>query len=110
MKLINFSEHSLNNKIGIIFFILSIFALFIVLFSINTSIWADEAFSLMMIQLSFLDMLYLLRFDVHPFLYYILLKFFITIISYLFHMNIIIVAKLFSTIPFIFLLLFEDVT
>lgn len=102
--LTNFKKYSLNDKLGIILFVLSIFALLIPLLSTNTSIWGDEAFSLLAIKFPFFDMLALLNFDVHPFLYYVLLKSFIDFTS-LFNFNIVIMAKLFSIFPFIILLI-----
>lgn len=100
----NFKKYSSYDKLGIFLFILAIISLLFPLLSINTSIWGDEAFSLLAIKFSFSDMFTLLNFDVHPFLYYILLKIFIDVMS-LFNFNVIIMGKLFSVFPFIFLLL-----
>lgn len=104
----NFKKYSLNDKVGIIFFILAIFSLLIILFSINESIWEDEAFSLLAIQYPFFEMINILSFDVHPLLYYVLLKFFIEFTS-LFNLNVIIMAKFFSIIPSIFLLILAGI-
>ena len=50
--------------------------LFIIYFQtiFNNSIWLDEAFSMSMIQQNFGEMIYNTAIDVHPPLYYIILK------------------------------------
>lgn len=59
-------------------------------------VWADEAYSLGMIRNSYADMCKTTALDVHPPLYYILLKAFATPFS-----NKILAGKIFSLIPFV---------
>ena len=70
----------------------------------NDSIWLDEAFSLSMIQQNFCEMIKNTAIDVHPPLYYLILKGFSSIIK-IFSNNIIHISKLVSLIPIIFLLI-----
>lgn len=65
----------------------------------NDSIWLDEAFSLSMIQQSFIDIIKNTAIDVHPPLYYILLKFISELLKFCTGNNIIWASKLISMIP-----------
>lgn len=71
----------------------------------NESIWLDEAFSLSMIQQGFGDIIKNTASDVHPPLYYIILKTFSTILKSFFNNNIIYASKLISLIPIALLLI-----
>lgn len=70
----------------------------------NNSIWLDEAFSLSMIEQSFVDMIKNTAIDVHPPLYYVILKSFTAIFKFFFGGNIIWTTKFVSLIPIIILL------
>lgn len=65
----------------------------------NDSIWLDEAFSLSMIQQSFIDIIKNTAIDVHPPLYYMLLKFTLELLKFCAGNNIIWTSKLISMIP-----------
>lgn len=65
----------------------------------NNSIWLDEAFSLSMIEQSFVDIIKNTAIDVHPPLYYIIVKFIVHFISIFNENNIIQVCKFISIIP-----------
>lgn len=65
----------------------------------NNSIWLDEAFSLSMIDQSFIDIIKNTVIDVHPPLYYIILKSIVDILKLFEISNTIWVAKLVSMIP-----------
>lgn len=73
--------------------------------SFSMDIWLDEAFSLQMIKHSYKQMILLTAQDVHPPLYYLMLKFFVNIISPKIHY--IVSAKIFSLIPEIILLIYS---
>ena len=88
--------------IGIIIFAISIILQFI--FAFSSDIWVDEAFSIKMIEHSYIEMINLTAIDVHPPLYYIMLKFFCGIVTGIFgNVSIITVSKIFSIIPYIIL-------
>ena len=74
---------------------------------LNTSIWLDEAFSLFMMKHDIIDMVKCTAIDVHPPLYYILLKVFISIFRIV---NPIIISKIFSILPIIILLIISYTT
>ncbi|MDR3223685.1 MAG: glycosyltransferase family 39 protein [Methanobrevibacter sp.] len=115
-------NYKLIDIIGICLFVSSIILLLIMLIlGLNQSIWFDETFTLKLISMSFKDMIFATAKDVHPPLYYIILKvgtefcsLFISSGSFnasdmfnsYYSLNII-VAKLISTIPLILLLYFS---
>lgn len=68
----------------------------------NNSIWLDEAFSLSIIKQSFIDIVKNTAIDVHPPLYYIILKIIVSIVG---ESRIIYVSKLVSMIPIIILII-----
>ena len=75
-------------------------------FSFSLDIWVDEAFSLSMIKHSYWKMIQLTAQDVHPPLYYIILKFLVDGFFRLFQPeSVIYPTKLVSVIPYILLLL-----
>ena len=75
-------------------------------FSFSRDIWVDEAFSLSMIKHSYWKMIQLTAQDVHPPLYYIILKFLVDGFFRLFQPESVIYhTKLVSVIPYILLLL-----
>lgn len=75
----------------------------------SNSIWLDEAFSLSMIQQSFLDIIKNTAIDVHPPLYYIILKSLSEIIDVI-TKNIVWTTKLISLIPIVLLLIIDYTT
>lgn len=69
-----------EKKISYLLYILTIITLLTMFFtSFSEYIWLDEAFSLKLIQHSYKDVILLTAQDVHPPLYYIVLKFFVDI-------------------------------
>ena len=70
----------------------------------NDSIWLDEAFSLSIIEQSFIDIIKNTAIDVHPPLYYIVLKIIISITNLFAKNDVIMVAKLVSVVPIIILM------
>ena len=83
--------------------------LFIIYFQtiFNNSIWLDEAFSMSMIQQNFGEMIYNTAIDVHPPLYYIILKIMVWIFK-IFLGNSIWAAKVVSIIPIIILMIISN--
>ncbi len=76
-----------------------------IFFSFNGAIWADEAYSLRIIQYSYADIIKMSAADVHPPLYYLMLKLtedVFGIISRDYYFTVV-VAKLFSILPYILL-------
>ncbi len=71
----------------------------------NNYLWADETFSLVVIKKSYLDMLFNLSLDVHPPIYYFILKFGSYLICPLFGGNIIYSAKFITFLPLILLVI-----
>lgn len=86
-----------------------VFAIFVViLYSFSYSIWFDETFTLGIIQHSYSELIYLTGCDVHPPMYYILLKGFADGIgSLLSDVPVIYCARFFSSIPYIVLLILQ---
>ena len=110
--LIKYAKTSkLNNEkkllafgIYLISFIMLIFSLLTLL---NKVVWADEACSLSMLKHSLIDIIKLNINDVHPPLYYLTLKVFYNISSFLhIGINTIVLSKFFSFIPLILLFVF----
>lgn len=92
----------INEKLPFI----GVFAIFVViLYSFSYSIWFDETFTLGIIQHSYSELVYLTGCDVHPPMYYILLKGFADGIGFLLpDVPVIYCARFFSSIPYIVLL------
>lgn len=77
------------------------------IYSASYSIWFDETFTIGLIQHSYKELIYLTGRDVHPPLYYILLKGFTESIRFVLpQVPTIYLARLFSGIPYAFLLIF----
>lgn len=85
-------------KFHIVIIILGILYLSLGLF--NTNLWFDETYTLGLINQNFKNMYSIAITDVHPVLYYFLLKLFTTIFG-----NNIFICRLFSLIPFIVLII-----
>jgi hypothetical protein len=103
----NFSKN-LSNCVGVGLFILSVILLLIMLFGLNTTLWDDTLFSTYMASIPFKDIIPTTLMDVHPPLYYLLLKISLDFF-HLFSQNItfsILWLKLFSTIPILLLFCF----
>ncbi len=102
-------DKSFENNLGIIFFICSlIFILIMILLSFNRSIWSDEALTLDIINQSYFGMIQLTASDVHPPLYYIIIKTTLIIINFFkIPFDEIICGKLVSVFPFMLLALFS---
>ena len=78
----------------------------VILYSFSYSIWFDETFTLGIIQHSYSELIYLTGCDVHPPMYYILLKGFTDgIVSFLPDVPVIYCTRFFSSIPYIVLLI-----
>lgn len=101
------TEEKRNKIICAGLYVFSAIALIFVLLTLfNTVIWVDETCSLAMVKHSFKDIINLNSNDVHPPLYYILLKIFINGIELIKSgLNPIILGKVFSIIP-LFILIF----
>ena len=78
----------------------------------NDSIWLDEAFSLSMISQGFIDIIKNTAIDVHPPLYYIILKSFTWGINFFLKDNIIWASKCFSMLPILLLIIisYKDIS
>ncbi len=88
-----------KDTLGIFLFILGIiYLLFVTYIGISMfSIWFDETFSMMLVTLPFSQAIEIALNDVHPPLYYIILKLFVKIFSSFIPLEII--SRLVSTIP-----------
>lgn len=86
---------------------IGVFAIFaVILYSFSYSIWFDETFTLGIIQHSYSELIYLTGCDVHPPMYYILLKGFTDGIAFLLpDVPVIYCTRFFSSIPYIVLLI-----
>lgn len=81
--------------------------LLLVIYSASYSIWFDETFTLGLIQHSYKELIYLTGRDVHPPLYYVLLKGFTESVRFILpHVPTIYLARLFSGIPYAVLVIF----
>lgn len=69
----------------------------------NYGIWFDELFTLNLIKNSYLTSIQITAADVHPPLYYLLVKSFVELLSF-FGISTVVAAKLFSIIPIIILM------
>ena len=110
-KLARKKIEGIDEKIGILLFVLSIsILLFICNHIFNQFVWYDEIFTLNILKNSYLNMVEITSADVHPPLYYIILKsvfklFYLLKISF----NEIILAKIVSMTPLILLIVFSAV-
>ncbi len=98
-----------KNIIGSIFFLLS--GLFLVksfILAQSTDIWYDELFSMEFAGSSVSELIGLTARDVHPPLYYIILRFFLLIFNGVAEQEII--AKMVSVVPFVILLVYAVTT
>lgn len=93
-----------QDYIGILIFIFSIVLYLITITKVNLGLNVDEAFSLMITNTNFIDTIHLTASDVHPPLYYLILKIFLKIFAFE-SIDRIIISKLFSTIPTLLLLI-----
>lgn len=81
-----------------------IYIIFSLLTILNNVVWADEVCSLAMIKHTFIDIIKININDVHPPLYYLILKYFNGLINIFIKVNPIIISKLFSFIPYIIII------
>ena len=93
-----------REHIGIAIFLFSIALYIITITKVNLGLNVDEAFSLMITNTNFMDTISLTASDVHPPLYYLILKVFMKIFAFE-NIDRIIIAKLFSIIPTLLLLI-----
>ncbi|WP_409200850.1 hypothetical protein [Methanobrevibacter sp. DSM 116169] len=112
-KLTNIKKTKLKNdeKIGLILFAIGLIYLFIMSYIGLTrfGVWSDEIFTFSSVLMPFNDFIYGITTDVHPPLYYFILKFFIKIFSFLQINNIMFISKFVSLIP-IYLLVILSAT
>lgn len=81
-----------------------ILLLFLIIMSaFHKTVWVDETYSLSIINHSYIEMLRLATMDVHPPLYYLLLKFIIDIFKPF--INCIYIGKIISTIPYFIIMI-----
>lgn len=80
-----------------------VFLLMIILSVFHKTVWVDETYSLSIIKHSYTKLLQLASMDVHPPLYYMLLKLSVDIFGKI--LNPIYVGKLLSTIPYIIMMI-----
>jgi len=103
-------KHNWEDKIGIILFCLSLIVLeiIIVMAFIDPSIMVDDAFTINLITFNPLNLIKYTAFDVHPPLYYLILKGVLELFNTI-HIpyNLITLGKCVSIIPIIILLIFS---
>ena len=102
-----FTKVSCYDKAGILLFVLSfIFFGIMVIECFKPSIWGDEAFSLFLVQKTYYDIVVVTSVDVHPPLYYFILKFVLSLFQSfnLTPNSVIIVGRFVSVVPFVLLL------
>lgn len=101
-------NYKIEDYIGIIFFIGAIIILLSLIFNPITHLFiqVDEYFTIGLIHLPILNGIQLTAIDVHPPLYYLILKFITKILTFL-HISYstLYVSKLFSILPYFILLL-----
>ena len=107
----SFKKFDFDDKLGFFLYVLSILILLIFIFTaINQSIWIDEVYSLNIVKNSFSVMIDTTAGDVHPPLYYAILKSVLKLFSVLgISFSEIIVGKFVSLIPLILLLIFSTI-
>lgn len=89
---------------SILYYILPITLLLISLYCIfNNYLWSDETFSMVITQKSYSDMIYNLSLDMHPPVYFSILKFGSELFKPIFNGNIIYSAKFITFLPIILL-------
>ena len=99
------SKYKNYDNLGRILFICSILFLFILLVvAFNNSIRADEVLTFEIIGKSYLNLIQQTAGDVHPPLYYLIIKSFVDL-AYVLNLNVIIVGKIISVFPVIFLII-----
>lgn len=85
---------------GLLILLCLVLTLLMALLCGNLSLWRDEAFSLNLIRMSFSDLITATAQDVHPPLYYLMLKVFVDGVHWFFPAaETIVLAKIFSVIP-----------
>ena len=85
LKLIDFKNNSSEDNLGIILFIIGIIFLLITTYTglSKIGLWYDELYSIAFSQLPISEMLLIGPKDVHPILYYLILKLFAKILTFL---------------------------
>ena len=105
-----FRKLSLDDKLGILLFLGSFIFVGIMFWAcFKPSLWSDESFSLLLIQESYFGIIVNTMADVHPPLYYFILKFFVSLFQ-IFNLtpdSTIAIARFASIIPFILLLVLD---
>lgn len=91
-----------KNTINLFYLILLAFVIISSFFIFNHYIWQDEAFSIALSQKSITDIIHISMNDVHPPLYYIILKYGIYLLNPITN-HIVISAKIISFIPYVLL-------
>ena len=93
--------------IGTILYLASWIILFFLILAAVTgnSIWSDEAFSLRLAECTWKEIIEITAMDVHPPLYYLLLKGGIILFTSLFRIDVIAAARLVSAVPYVILLI-----
>lgn len=96
-------SENIKNKI---YYLLPITLILVSLYCIfNNYLWADETFSLIITEKSYQDMIYNLSIDMHPPVYFTILKFGSYLLNPLFNGNIIYSAKFVTFLPIILLVI-----
>lgn len=87
-----------RRKVPLLYTIEILLFVFITILAFNPSIWADEVFSMDIIKRSYSEIIDFTASDVHPPLYYFILKFFVDIFSFS-NISAIYIGKIVSIIP-----------
>lgn len=87
-----------NRKVPLLYIIEILLFVFITILAFNPSIWADEVFSMDIIKRPYSEIIDFTASDVHPPLYYFILKIFVDIFSFS-NISAIYVGKIVSIIP-----------
>jgi uncharacterized membrane protein len=97
----------MNDKIkNKIYYLLPIVLILVSLYCVfNNYLWADETFSLIITKKTYTDMIYNLSIDMHPPVYFSILKFGSILLKPLFNGNIIYAAKFVTFLPIILLVI-----
>lgn len=110
MRKMKYLENN-EDKLGVFLFILGViylaFSSYLGLFKMG--LWLDEFYSIVITQMPFEESFNIILTDVHPFLYYMILRFFAVIFEFVGFTNTAVVGKLVSLIPF-YLLAIVSVT
>ena len=108
MVLKNSSKRVIENVIfGLCSAVALVFLIALISNCFIDNVWFDEVFSLYIIDNSFVDLIKNTALDVHPPLYYLILKFFVEIITFVFPaINVVVVAKFISLLSFVLLFFF----